>query len=142
MPNQSLYLFVYGSLRKGFHHPAFQYISDNFTFVGYDKIKGKLYNVGDFPGAIPTDEDSYIVGELYQANSITKFQWVIGQLDDYEGLTVEQGETALYQRQLEPLVENSSIQAWVYWYNLPYQHLPLIESGDYLKFIQDQERNS
>ncbi|WP_126969746.1 gamma-glutamylcyclotransferase family protein [Gynurincola endophyticus] len=137
MPDQSLYLFVYGSLRKGFQHEAYQYIRDNFSLIGEASVKGKLYNVGEYPGAIPCEEDRFIKGELYQAHSASAFKWAIAQLDDYEGLTVEKGETALFQRKLEVLTgEYATIKAWVYWYNLPYEHLPLIESGDYLTFTQ------
>ena len=32
-------LFVYGSLRKGFHHPAYQYISGHFDFIGPATVK-------------------------------------------------------------------------------------------------------
>lgn len=140
MPNQSLYLFVYGSLRKGFHHENYQYISDNFEYIQDATIQGKLYNIGEYPGAVPTDENYFIKGELYKAKSTAKFNWGIGQLDDYEGLSVEQGEIPLYQRKLTSVVEDENIQTWVYWYNLPVDHLKLIESGDYLKFIQDTER--
>ena len=64
--NGNYQLFVYGTLRSGFHHPAYAYISDNFTLVGQGKIKGRLYDMGEYPAAVPVAEDSFIIGELYQ----------------------------------------------------------------------------
>ncbi len=63
MGNNINKLFVYGSLRKGFHHPAYEYISKHFTFIAVAKVKGKLYDLGEFPAAIATDEELFIKGE-------------------------------------------------------------------------------
>ena len=59
------HLFVYGSLRSGFHSPAYEYISRYFDLVSEGKVKGKLYDMGEYPAAIPDNGDHYIIGELY-----------------------------------------------------------------------------
>ncbi len=80
MTNSGIYhLFVYGSLRKGFHSPVYEYISRFFTFAGEAKVKGKLFDMGSYPAGMPTTEDSFIIGELYLANNPNEFSWAIGQ---------------------------------------------------------------
>jgi len=135
--NGNYQLFVYGTLRSGFHHPAYAYISDNFTLVGQGKIKGRLYDMGEYPAAVPVAEDSFIIGELYQLKENLDFDWVIEQIDDYEGLNVEQGETTLYKRDLvEVFLNGSSSTAWVYWYNQEISGKFPIPSGDILEYIK------
>ena len=66
MKNPEIYqLFVYGSLRSGFRSAAYEYISRYFDLVGDAKVKGLLFDLGDYPAAKPTDEEKFIVGELY-----------------------------------------------------------------------------
>ena len=130
-------LFVYGSLRSGFHHPAYAYISDNFTLVGPAKIKGRLYDLGEYPAAISVSDESFIVGELYELKENLDFYWVIEQIDDYEGLNVEQDEIALFKREeVEVYLANRTTKAWVYWYNKDVSDRPFIPSGDILDYIQ------
>jgi gamma-glutamylcyclotransferase (GGCT)/AIG2-like uncharacterized protein YtfP len=109
-------LFVYGSLRSGFHHPAYQYISRHFTFTANAKIKGYLYDMGQYPAAIATDEDRLIVGELYTAVNEDEFNWAIEQLDDYEGVVAEEdeGEKQLFKRELTTvyLSDGETTIAW------------------------------
>ena len=79
----SYHLFVYGSLLKGFHHPAYHYISEYFNFVAPAKVKGLLYDLGDYSAAVPTDADNFINGELYQLKNEAEYGWAMAQLDDY-----------------------------------------------------------
>ncbi|HEY1872155.1 MAG TPA: gamma-glutamylcyclotransferase family protein, partial [Chitinophagaceae bacterium] len=74
-------LFVYGSLRSGFKSPAYQYVSQFFSFVGNAKVKGKLFDLGSYPAAVPVDEEYFVIGELYTIKHASEFPWAIGQLD-------------------------------------------------------------
>ena len=133
-------LFVYGSLRSGFQHPAYAYISDNFTLVGPGKIKGRLYDMGEYPAAIPAEEGAFIIGELYQLKENLDFYWVIEQIDDYEGINVEEGETPLFKREtVDVYLNDRTITAWVYWYNGDVTNRPVIKSGDILEYIQKKQ---
>jgi gamma-glutamylcyclotransferase (GGCT)/AIG2-like uncharacterized protein YtfP len=108
-------LFVYGSLRSGFHHPAYTYISRYFLQVAEAKVKGKLFDMGVYPAAVPTTEESFIVGELYRINHPGEFGWAMAQLDDYEGLRTENNELPLYRREQATVYFNGQTeQAWVY----------------------------
>ena len=141
MDQAPYYLFVYGSLRSGFHHPAYQYISDYFTLVGDAKVKGILYDMGAYPAAIETGEDKFIIGELYKIKNEDEFGWAMGQLDDYEGLIVEEGETPLYQRAKTPVwIKDHLQEAWIYWYNSDIQNRPVIESGDVLQYWKQKNK--
>jgi gamma-glutamylcyclotransferase (GGCT)/AIG2-like uncharacterized protein YtfP len=138
MANPGIYhLFVYGSLRRGFHSHAYEYISRFFNFVGEAKAKGKLYDLGEYPAAIPTLEEVFIKGELYFIQDPSEFSWAIGQLDDYEGVNVEEGEKQLYRRELADVYMNDKIIfAWIYWYNGEVNGKPVVASGDILEYMQ------
>jgi gamma-glutamylcyclotransferase (GGCT)/AIG2-like uncharacterized protein YtfP len=135
-------LFVYGSLRHGFHHAAHQYISKYFSFVCNGKIKGTLSDMGEYPAATPCAEEHYIIGELYAINSEEELEWAIDQLDEYEGLfpEVDEGEKVLFRRELTPIfLDNGDIKnAWVYWYNGNVEGKPIIASGDVLQYLQEK----
>ncbi len=130
-------LFVYGSLRSGFRNPAYEYLTRYFSFVGEAVVKGKLFDKGAYPVAKPTTEEKFIIGELYSINNPDEFDWAIEQLDDYEGVNVEAGETPLYKREIATAYCNGQpSQAWIYWYNGDIDSLPEIASGDVWQYIQ------
>ncbi|MFM2145984.1 MAG: hypothetical protein RL732_820 [Bacteroidota bacterium] len=128
-------LFVYGSLRKGFHHPAYQYISGHFDFIGPATVKGLLYDMGEFPAAIPAATDKQIIGEVYALKDPAEFGWVFAQLDDYEGVDPAEGETPSYRRDLVMAqCGDTQQECWVYWYCGSVDGKPLIPSGDVLEY--------
>lgn len=138
MGQQNIFhLFVYGSLRSGFHSPAYEYISRYFNFVGDAKVKGRLYDLGEYPAAVPVDTDDFIIGELYVIKNQSEYSWAIGQLDDYEGVDVEEGETQLYRRELADIyIGDKIVKAWIYWYNGDVTGKPLVGSGDILDYLK------
>ena len=141
MTNPGVYqLFVYGSLRSGFHSPVYEYISRFFKLIGEAKVKGKLFDMGSYPAGMPTNEDTYIVGELYQAKNEHEFSWAIGQLDDYEGVDVEFDEVQLYRREITEVNFNNHLtRAWIYWYNGDVSGRPVISSGDLMEYMQKKK---
>src|SRR6185295_2212497 len=141
MTNPGIYqLFVYGSLRSGFKSPVYEYISRFFSFAGDAKVRGKLFDMGSYPAGLPTNDNHFIVGELYEAKNIPEFSWAIGQLDDYEGVSVEPDEVQLYRREIvDVIVESSTTSAWIYWYNGSVEGKPFIESGDLIQYLQQKK---
>jgi gamma-glutamylcyclotransferase (GGCT)/AIG2-like uncharacterized protein YtfP len=132
-------LFVYGSLRSGFRSPVYEYISRFFSFVSEAGVRGKLFDMGSYPAGIPTNESRFIKGELYQIKNPAEFSWAIGQLDDYEGVTVETDEVQLYRREItEVLVEGKLTHAWIYWFNGDVSGRPLIASGDLMEYLSNK----
>jgi len=140
MKNPGVYhLFVYGSLRSGFQSPAYEYISRFFTLISEARVKGKLFDMGSYPAAVPTSEDVFITGELYIIKDESEFSWAIGQLDDYEGVNVESDEIQLYRRELsEILAGGEKVTAWMYWYNQDVSGKPEIVSGDVIEYIKSK----
>ena len=135
-------LFVYGTLRQGFHHPAYQYISQSFNIVGPAKVQGRLYDLGEFPAALPsTSEEAFIYGELYAIKNTNEFDFAIAQLDDYEGISPEESEdTALFRRELAKVyLAGGETEAWIYWYNRAgaAEH-PVVASGDVLEYFKNK----
>ncbi len=141
MANPGIYqLFVYGSLRSGFRSPVYEYISRFFTFVDEAKVRGKLFDMGSYPAGIATNDSNFIIGELYQANHTNEFSWAIGQLDDYEGVTVEPDEVQLYRREItEVYIKGKVTHAWIYWYNGDISEKQLIASGDLMEYMQQKK---
>lgn len=141
MTNPGVYqLFVYGSLRSGFRSPVYEYISRFFTFVGEAKVRGKLFDMGSYPAGIASKENEFIVGELYNVKQENEFSWAIGQLDDYEGVTVEPDEIQLYRREItEVYIDDQVTHAWIYWYNGDVSGRPVITSGDMLEYLQQKK---
>ena len=138
MTNTGIYqLFVYGSLRRGFHSPVYEYISRFFKFIGEAKVRGKLFDMGSYPAGVGTNENSFIIGEMFQVKNEHEFSWAIGQLDDYEGVSVESDEVQLYRREItEVHINNQMTQAWIYWYNGDVSGRPLIASGDLMEYLK------
>jgi gamma-glutamylcyclotransferase (GGCT)/AIG2-like uncharacterized protein YtfP len=133
-------LFVYGSLRSGFKSPAYEYISRFFTLLGDARVRGKLFDMGSYPAGIPTAENQFIQGEIYRIKEENEFSWAIGQLDDYEGVTVEPDEVQLYRREITDVFMNGHVtQAWIYWYNGETNGRTMISSGDMLEYIRQKK---
>jgi gamma-glutamylcyclotransferase (GGCT)/AIG2-like uncharacterized protein YtfP len=142
MTELSHLLFVYGSLRSGFQHPAYEYISHYFTLVSPATVNGLLFDLEEYPAAIPDEQSGRkIIGELYRINEMDEFSWAIAQLDDYEGLYTEAEEIPLFRRELTNVYWNDQQEkAWVYWYNGDVSGKPLIESGDVLEYKRLKEK--
>lgn len=143
MSNPSCFqLFVYGSLRKGFNSPAYEYMSRYFDLVAQGKVQGKLYDLGEYPAAIPSDEPFFIIGELYTIKQEQEFDWAMAQLDDYEGVEASYDEPALYQRLITEIFLNdgTSVKAWVYWFTGSVDGRPLIHSGDMLEYNLSRQK--
>lgn len=134
-------LFVYGSLRSGFRNPVYDYLTRYFRLRGEAVVRGKLYDLGEFPVAKATTEDKFISGELYTINDPREFSWAIGQLDDYEGLNAEEGEIAPYKREeVIAYQDGQPVMAWIYWFNGNVDGKPAIESGDLIQYLQQKNK--
>jgi len=141
--NTSTYqLFVYGSLRSGFRNPAYSYLTQYFHLVGEAVVRGKFYDNGSYPVAVPgTGDENFINGELYAINNAEEFSWAIDQLDDYEGLNVMPGEIPLYRRETtQAFMDGKPSLVWIYWYNGSVESFEQIVTGDILKYLQEKNK--
>lgn len=118
----------------------YEYISKFFSYVGEARVRGKVFDMGSYAAGIPSRDNSFIIGELYAMNREADFSWVIGQLDDYEGVNVEPDEVQIYRRDItEVFLNNSVTHAWIYWFNGDVSGKPLIASGDLLQYLQEKK---
>jgi|ERR1041385_4441623 gamma-glutamylcyclotransferase (GGCT)/AIG2-like uncharacterized protein YtfP len=123
-------LFVYGTLLN--HNNEFAvYLKDHSHFFANGKVKGKLYDIGEYPGAILGDGDDYIYGVILQ---IEDPEVVFSEIDDYEGYGDEQPEPNEFIR-ISADVETVSetVNCYVYVYNMPVEGLEKIDGGRYIK---------
>lgn len=129
-------LFVYGSLLNTDNEFA-NYLNSNALIYGTGKIKGVLYDIGEYPGAVIAAE-GYIFGTIFKLNNA---DGALKILDDYEGFGSGQEQPNLFVRELMPVETGTFvINCWVYLYNRPVKGLPQIPSGDYLAYL-DQKKH-
>lgn len=139
MNQQVHHLFVYGSLLSGFHHPAYTYVSRYFTLISPATTNGNIYDLGEYPGAVPASAPALINGELYKVNHADEFSFAIKQLDDYEGFLVEPGEVPLFRRETVDVKYNNILTtAWIYWYNRDVTGRTMIPKGDALAYWKNK----
>jgi len=96
--------------------------------------------MGSYPAGIPAEEEVFIVGELYQIKHENEFSWAFGQLDDYEGVNVEEDEMQLYRREITDVICNGQVtKAWIYWFNGEVSGRPVIASGDMIEYLNQKK---
>jgi gamma-glutamylcyclotransferase (GGCT)/AIG2-like uncharacterized protein YtfP len=127
-------IFVYGTLRKDAAHELFHVLARNAAFVGEAVVRGRLFNLGSYPGLVLSDGPAETVkGELYEIVH-SKREAVLDLLDHYEGCAPDDRQPHEYRRELVEVstTTGANVQAWVYLLNRPTDGLEPIDSGDYL----------
>ena len=129
------YLFVYGSLRSPCQVPeAIAAVANRFVRLGLGKVKARLYDFGDFCGAVlDRNATSVVQGELVEFPSD---EGLLETLDRYEEIDPLHPANGLFWRQRTTvrLVDGSEKEAWIYTYNRAPGNAPLILSGDYIQY--------
>ena len=124
-------LFVYGTLRRGF--APHEHLRSSARFLGKGTILGRLYDLGEFPGAIPSEQPSEEVeGELYELGNLGQ---QLKALDEYEEFDPENPAKSLFVRQRVNvrLETGEKLEAWTYFLPEKPSKARRIFSGDYLK---------
>lgn len=126
----SEYLFVYGTLRRG--QPLHFYLKGGKSrFVGEGRIAGRLFDLGEYPGAISdTKRFSTVRGEVHEL--LTPDETLI-VLDDVEGFDRKRPERSLFERKQVSvkLEDGRRLDAWVYFYRRPLLTATEIPDGDF-----------
>ena len=124
--------FAYGTLRRGFcRHKFLKAARAQFLWRG--TVRGELFDLGAYPGAIPSQNKSALVrGEVYR---LPNPACTLQVLDHVEGIAPGSPGQNLYRRELAlvTLEDGTAVEAWIYWLTL--MHLPKrrILSGEYSK---------
>jgi gamma-glutamylcyclotransferase (GGCT)/AIG2-like uncharacterized protein YtfP len=100
------FVFVYGTLMSNYENEVTEQVHPHWRLKSKAFIKGRLYQLGEYPGAIPDpDCEAKVSGELYEILHPAK---LLSLLDEYEG--------SEYQRvRVEARISlGRSIPAWCY----------------------------
>lgn len=125
-------LFVYGSLLPGLPlHPLLA----SAVPLGPGQIPGRLYDLGDYPGAVTTPHGR-VHGEAYRLRD----PGLLRRLDDEEGYDPADEAGSLYVRRRVPvtLADGRVIAAWAYLYAGPLAQAVPIPSGDWRRHLADR----
>jgi gamma-glutamylaminecyclotransferase len=100
-PSNTRTVFVYGSLKRGFHNDGLLARS-RFVGIGHTKPRYTMVDLGSFPAIIPGGH--IISGELYDVNRFT-----MRKLDQLEG------NGGFYVREEIPIMrDDGQVSAWCY----------------------------
>ena len=135
----SEYLFVCGTLRRERVQnlsPEIAALMQSLRFVGIGKIRGQLFDLGEYPGAVVGENfGTNVLGEIYE---LPEPRAVFAVLDAYEGFIPGELEASLFARIQAPatLSDGSQIVCWLYAYNDWVATGQLIEGGDYVEYLK------
>lgn len=110
-------------------------VADRLSFVSPCVLSGVLYDLGQFPGAVPGE--GAVHGELFRLRDPQL--WAV--LDRYEGYDPNREAASLFLRRLVTLQAPTDQTAWVYWYNGDPTDCPRVPSGDWAAYVQEQDDN-
>ena len=128
-----MHVFVYGTLRRSATHPMHGLLQPA-TFVGFARFQGRLYDLGNYPAAVASDDPADTVyGEVYELSEPAA---TLAALDHYEGCSPNDPEPHEYVRVAADIrLETGGypvVSAQVYLYTRPVSRLTRIPLGDYL----------
>ena len=142
MPSSSTreLLFVYGTLRKDPKHKMYHALARYSAYVGHGRIRGELYDLGNYPGVFLKDQcGDTVVGEVYRLNAEQASEaWEV--LDHYEGCSGDCPEPHEYQRQRVRVLldDGNEVDAWAYILTSFPQAAVLVPGGDYLAWQKER----
>ncbi|MBN2685423.1 MAG: gamma-glutamylcyclotransferase [Pontiellaceae bacterium] len=116
-------LFVYGTLRRDAPNSMNHLLGDQADFVSEGTYQGKLYQIADYPGVVPSpNPDDQVQGELY---SIRDPEQLLTKLDEYEecGAAFQEPTEYIRRRASITLPDATPCTVWIYLYNRPIENL-------------------
>lgn len=123
------YLFVYGTLRKGFDNEVACHLHRMQTYVGLGNFPGKLFRISFYPGAVYLPKsDSMVQGDLFKIT--TKPTSLFSILDEYEGVGSNYpGQPEFERKQIPINFDQQQIHAHCYLFRGDHSKYPLLPSG-------------
>jgi gamma-glutamylcyclotransferase (GGCT)/AIG2-like uncharacterized protein YtfP len=130
MKQRTQKLFVYGTLRRGFAlHSRLARL--DARYLGKGRIAGNLYNLGEYPGAVPSrSRGKAVEGEVYELQDPEK---QLKTLDRAEEFNPAVPERSLFIRQKATvrLTGGRRVRAWVYFLPRRPSKARILSSGDF-----------
>lgn len=124
------FVFVYGSLRRG-NAGAMSVRFPNAVYVAEGRVRGSLYDLGEYPGLVMDGAVSFVTGEVYQVDDDT-----LNRLDKFE-LTSDYSRK---QVEVEHGLERTD--CWIYVPDRVAEFFgdhELIESGDWITHVRSRQ---
>jgi gamma-glutamylcyclotransferase (GGCT)/AIG2-like uncharacterized protein YtfP len=112
------YLFSYGTLQPRLAPPEIKPTVRRLRRVGRGFIRGRLFDFGEYPGAVLSRTGPQIVGQIFELPDDPE---VLHRLDEYEGFDEANPRRSLFVRKrcVVQLEDGKKIACWVYLYNQP-----------------------
>ncbi len=124
-------LFVYGTLLPDEAPKEIASIVKRFRRLGSAHVRGRLYDFGEFPGAVlDPSSRTMIHGELVLLPSDGR---TLDALDRYEEFDPLDPKRSLFVRTKAKIrmANGSSCEGWIYVYNRPPGKAKVVRGGDY-----------
>lgn len=127
------YLFAYGTLGADRPPQEIAATIKHFNSVGPGFIFARLYDMGEYPGAVlDGSERAKVFGKIWElpANAA-----LLERLDAYEEFDPEDPGTSLFVRKRATIYRENRrpLRGWVYEYNRAVKSAPVITTGRYSK---------
>jgi gamma-glutamylcyclotransferase (GGCT)/AIG2-like uncharacterized protein YtfP len=129
----SEHLFLYGTLLPSEAPKEIASIVKRFRRLGSAHVRGRLYDFGEFPGAVLDPSSRTIIhGELVVLPSDGR---ILQELDRYEEFDPSDPKRSLFVRKKArvQMANGSSRDGWIYVYNKPPRKAKLVRGGDYIR---------
>lgn len=128
------YLFLYGTLiQRDPPDKEIARIVKSLHRVGAASVRGRLYDLGDFPGAIvDPSSNRFVRGELLE---LPDDDDILHALDKYEEFDSANPRKSLFVRSKVDIkmANGRLVEGWIYVYNKNPGDAPLIQGGNYAK---------
>jgi gamma-glutamylcyclotransferase (GGCT)/AIG2-like uncharacterized protein YtfP len=125
------YLFAYGTLQPAHAPDEVRALLAKLRYVGEASVRGVLYDLGDYPGAVlDSSFASRVFGEVFE---LPDSEETLAALDSYEEFDPNARGGSLFVRVREPVaLESGDVKrCWIYVYHRDPGAAPVIESGRY-----------
>jgi gamma-glutamylcyclotransferase (GGCT)/AIG2-like uncharacterized protein YtfP len=135
----SEHLFLYGTLLPSEAPKEIASIVKRFRRLGSAHVRGRLYDFGEFPGAVLDPSSRTIIhGELVVLPSDGR---ILQELDRYEEFDPSDPKRSLFVRKkaMVQMANGSSREGWIYVYNKLPRKAKLVRGGDYIRSKSDSK---
>lgn len=127
------YLFLYGTLLPDGAPDEVAGTLKSLRRIGPAQVRGKLYDLGEYPGAIVAPESQMLIrGEVFELPATPA---TLKALDEYEEFDPRNEKQSLFVRKRvkASLKDGQQLDCWMYVYNDDPGKAPLLADGIYPK---------
>jgi gamma-glutamylcyclotransferase (GGCT)/AIG2-like uncharacterized protein YtfP len=125
------YLFAYGTLADAQPPQEIATAVKRLKYVGEGFIFGRLYDLGEYPGAVlESERRNKVFGKIFQ---LPQDRTLFNRLDSYEGFDPRRRARSLFIRRRTTIrrPDQPPLRGWVYEYNGSVNSQLLIKDGHF-----------